>query len=66
MYAAPVGLGCYFAATVGHLGPQIINGYLNAFLLYLILTVIYFLVQTRCMRLLQVENWALKSFGLTY
>lgn len=42
MYAAPVGLGCYFAATVGHLGPQIINGYLNAFLLYLVLTIIYF------------------------
>lgn len=42
MYAAPLGLGCYFAATVGELGPQIISGYLHAFLLYLILTVIYF------------------------
>ncbi|AKH90322.1 dicarboxylate/amino acid:cation symporter [Edwardsiella tarda] len=42
MYAAPLGLGCYFAATVGALGPQIIHGYLNAFLLYLVLTVIYF------------------------
>ncbi|MBW7981864.1 dicarboxylate/amino acid:cation symporter [Enterobacillus tribolii] len=42
MYAAPVGLGCYFAATVGELGPQIISGYLNSFLLYLLLTVIYF------------------------
>ncbi|EUJ28017.1 Dicarboxylate/amino acid:cation (Na+ or H+) symporter [Listeria floridensis FSL S10-1187] len=42
MYAAPIGLGCYFAVTVGQLGPQIISGYLNAFLLYLVLTVIYF------------------------
>ncbi|WP_163652277.1 dicarboxylate/amino acid:cation symporter [Listeria sp. PSOL-1] len=42
MYAAPIGLGCYFATTVGSLGPQILNGYLNAFLLYLTLTVIYF------------------------
>ncbi|SUB64773.1 Glutamate-aspartate carrier protein [Plesiomonas shigelloides] len=42
MYIAPVGLGCYFAATVGALGPQIISGYLNAFFLYLALTVVYF------------------------
>ncbi|RDX02205.1 dicarboxylate/amino acid:cation symporter [Listeria kieliensis] len=42
MYAAPIGLGCYFAVTVGELGPQIISGYLNAFLLYLALTVVSF------------------------
>ncbi|CAD6513080.1 dicarboxylate/amino acid:cation symporter [Candidatus Profftia tarda] len=42
MYGAPVGLGCYFATTVGHLGSQIIDIYLNAFLLYLLLTCIYF------------------------
>ncbi|MBC1419796.1 dicarboxylate/amino acid:cation symporter [Listeria fleischmannii] len=42
MYAAPVGLGCYFAVTVGELGPQIINGYLGIFFLYLVLAVIYF------------------------
>ncbi|EUJ23822.1 H+/sodium:glutamate symporter [Listeria grandensis FSL F6-0971] len=42
MFAAPIGLGCYFADTVGKLGPQIINGYLNSFLLYLALAVIYF------------------------
>ncbi|MBC1434556.1 dicarboxylate/amino acid:cation symporter [Listeria rocourtiae] len=42
MYAAPIGLGCYFADTVGKLGPQIINGYLNSFLLYLVLAVIYY------------------------
>lgn len=40
MYYAPIGLGCYFAAVVGQLGPQILQGYLKSFLLYLILTVI--------------------------
>lgn len=42
MYLAPVGLGAYFAYTVGSLGPQILGGYVNTFLLYLVLTVIYF------------------------
>ncbi|MGJ8729982.1 dicarboxylate/amino acid:cation symporter [Listeria aquatica] len=42
MYAAPIGLGCYFAVTVGKLGPQIISGYLNAFSLYLALAFVCF------------------------
>lgn len=40
MLAAPVGLGCYFADTVGQLGGQILNGYMHVFILYLILTAI--------------------------
>ncbi|MDF2840765.1 MAG: sodium:proton antiporter [Clostridia bacterium] len=40
MYYAPIGLGCYFAAIIGQLGPQILQGYLKTFVLYLILTVI--------------------------
>lgn len=44
MMAAPLGLGCYFADTVGKLGGQILNGYLHVFLLYLILTAISFFV----------------------
>ena len=42
MYLAPVCLGCYFAATIGTLGGQIVNGYLGAFVLYLVLTVIVY------------------------
>jgi len=42
MKAAPIGLGCYFADTVGRLGGQILNGYLHVFILYLILTGIAF------------------------
>lgn len=40
MMAAPIGLGCYFADTVGQLGSQILNGYMHVFILYLTLTVI--------------------------
>jgi Na+/H+-dicarboxylate symporter len=42
MKAAPIGLGCYFADTVGKLGGQILNGYLHVFILYIILTGISF------------------------
>ncbi|WP_071459225.1 dicarboxylate/amino acid:cation symporter [Bacillus massilinigeriensis] len=42
MYYAPIGLGCYFASVVGELGPQILEGYARAFVLYMLLTVLYF------------------------
>ncbi len=42
MYYAPIGLGCYFASVVGQLGPQILQGYLKSFLLYIILTVVIY------------------------
>lgn len=42
MYYAPIGLGCYFASMIGQLGTQILKGYLRVFILYLVLTVIYY------------------------
>ncbi|WP_319402456.1 dicarboxylate/amino acid:cation symporter [uncultured Anaeromusa sp.] len=42
MYYAPIGLGAYFANVVGELGTQILQGYLNTFVVYLVLTVIYY------------------------
>mgnify|MGYP002516657463 CR=1 FL=1 len=42
MKVAPLGLGCYFASIVGELGPQIISGYARSFVLYLVLTVIFY------------------------
>lgn len=42
MYYAPIGLGAYFANVVGELGTQILQGYLQTFLTYLLLTVIYY------------------------
>lgn len=42
MYYAPIGLGCYFASVIGSLGPQILQGYLRVFLLYIVIAVIYY------------------------
>lgn len=42
MYYAPIGLGCYFATVIGDLGTQIVSGYLRVFVLYLLLTIIYY------------------------
>ncbi|MHC5228494.1 dicarboxylate/amino acid:cation symporter [Enterococcus sp. LJL99] len=42
MKVAPLGLGSYFAYTIGSLGTQILGGYINSLLLYLVITVIYF------------------------
>ncbi|RJS60795.1 dicarboxylate/amino acid:cation symporter [Bacillus sp. PK3_68] len=44
MYYAPIGLGCYFAAVIGELGPQILSGYARTFALYLGLTALYYFV----------------------
>ena len=40
MKLAPIGLGCYFAAVIGELGPQILSGYTKVFVLYLVLTLV--------------------------
>ncbi|MCM3667474.1 dicarboxylate/amino acid:cation symporter [Mesobacillus maritimus] len=42
MYYAPIGLGAYFASIIGQLGPQLLEGYARTFVLYLILTIIYY------------------------
>ncbi|MDV4150845.1 dicarboxylate/amino acid:cation symporter [Clostridium sp. AL.422] len=42
MYYAPIGLGCYFATTIGALGGQIATGFAKAFVVYLGITIVYF------------------------
>lgn len=42
MYYAPFGLGCYFAVLVGTLGSVIAIGYLKIFLLYLLVSFIFY------------------------
>ncbi len=42
MYAAPLGIGCYFAWTVGSLGGEILGGYADALLVYLIAALVLF------------------------
>lgn len=42
MYLAPVCLGCYFAYTIGSMGGQIMSGFMGSFLLFLVLTILFF------------------------
>lgn len=44
MYYAPIGLGCYMAAFIGSFGTSIEVGYLKTFLVYLVVTVLYYFV----------------------
>jgi Na+/H+-dicarboxylate symporter len=44
MYAAPVGLGAYFAYLVGTLGPELLGSYLRVVGLYYPLALLYFFI----------------------
>lgn len=47
MYYAPIGIGCYFASFIGTFGSSIAVGYLRTFIIYTIVTVLfYFIVYT--------------------
>jgi len=47
MYYAPIGLGCYFASLVGTFGGEIAVGYLKTFVIYLIVSILfYFIIYT--------------------
>lgn len=44
MYYAPIGLGCYFATLVGSFGSSIAVGYLKTFIVYTIVSVLFFII----------------------
>lgn len=44
MYYAPIGLGCYFAALVGTIGVSIAVGYLKTFVLYLVVSILFYFI----------------------
>lgn len=44
MYYAPIGLAAYFANVVGQLGSQILSGYAKIFVLYLVVSIVYFII----------------------
>lgn len=44
MYYAPIGLGCYFASLVGSFGSAIAVGYLKTFIIYLIVSLLYYFI----------------------
>lgn len=43
MYYAPIGLGCYMAAMVGSFGSTIAFGYVKTFIIYLVVSIIFYL-----------------------
>ena len=44
MYYAPIGLGCYMASMVGSFGATIAIGYAKTFVLYLVVSIAFFVV----------------------
>lgn len=44
MYYAPIGLGCYMASMVGSFGATIAIGYAKTFVLYLVVSIAFYLV----------------------
>ena len=44
MYYAPIGLGCYMASFIGSFGTSIAVGYLKTFLVYLVVSILYYFV----------------------
>ena len=44
MYYAPIGICCYFASLIGNYGSSIAVGYLKTFIIYLIISVLYYII----------------------
>ena len=44
MYYAPIGLGCYMCAFIGTFGGSIAAGYIKTFVIYLIVSLLYFFI----------------------
>ncbi len=44
MYYAPIGLGCYFAALVGTFGGEIAIGYGKTFIIYTVVSVLFYFI----------------------
>lgn len=44
MYYAPVGLGCYVASFIGNFGSSIAIGYVKTFVIYLIVSILFFII----------------------
>lgn len=44
MYYAPIGLGCYMASFIGTFGSSIAVGYLKTFIIYLIVSILFYII----------------------
>lgn len=62
MYYAPIGLGCYFAALVGSFGANIALGYAKTFIIYLVVSVLYYFVMYTVYAFIAGKKDGVKTF----
>ena len=62
MYYAPIGLGCYFAALVGTFGSQIAVGYFKTFIVYLVVSILFYFVVYTIYAYISVGMVGVKKF----
>lgn len=62
MYYAPIGLGCYFAALVGSFGANIALGYAKTFIIYLVVSVLYYFVMYTIYAFIAGKKDGVKTF----
>lgn len=62
MYYAPIGLGCYFAALVGNFGANIALGYAKTFIIYLVVSVLYYFVMYTVYAFIAGKKDGVKTF----
>lgn len=62
MYYAPIGLGCYMASMVGSFGATIAVGYAKTFIIYLIVSIIFYLAMYTLYAFIAGGKKGVKSF----
>lgn len=62
MYYAPIGLGCYFAAIVGSFGANVALGYAKTFVIYLVVSVVYYFVMYTIYAFIAGKKKGVKAF----
>ncbi len=62
MYYAPIGLGCYFAALVGTFGGEIAIGYGKTFIIYTIVSVLFYFIAYTIYAFIAAGKNGIKSY----
>lgn len=62
MYYAPIGLGCYMASFIGTFGSSIAVGYLKTFVIYLIVSIMFYFIMYSLYAFIAGGKEAFKAF----
>lgn len=62
MYYAPIGLCCYFASLVGTFGSWVAIGYLRTFIIYLVVSVLFYFIVYTIYAYIAAGNEGVKKF----